>query len=243
MIMRKITVKRFTKFPITFFGEVAGECYGADTSDMQKNYERGLDCLNKNHGRVTEFGDVVVKIEGFSARVIRELYTHIIGTSRLQASTRYINYEDAYYFIPNSMYDSNYSLTIYESVMNDLYKGYAKLIAQKVPKQDAANVLPLGMTSTVMLKINARALIHLAHTRLCQRAYHEMRDLTMAILDAVSATDNEWKVFIDTYCVVKCDDLGYCPENVQDCLSVPKDLAKKYIKEMDVKLSAEGEKI
>lgn len=40
-----------------------------------------------------EFPQIYLEISGYSARVIRELYTHISGApTRLQASTRYIDY-------------------------------------------------------------------------------------------------------------------------------------------------------
>ncbi|MDY6154529.1 MAG: FAD-dependent thymidylate synthase, partial [Terrisporobacter sp.] len=77
-----IKIIKYDNNPITSIGEVAGICWGADTKDKTKNYKRGIDCLKNNHGRVMEYTDIEVVIEGYSARVIRELYTHIIGTSR-----------------------------------------------------------------------------------------------------------------------------------------------------------------
>ena len=83
-----------TKNPITMIGEEAGTCWGADTNDDVKNYKRGLDCLSNEHGRTIEYPDVYMILDGYSARVIREWYTHIGGSpTRLQASTRYIDYE------------------------------------------------------------------------------------------------------------------------------------------------------
>jgi thymidylate synthase (FAD) len=68
-----------TKNPITLIGKEAGICYGADTENKEKNYIRGLDCLQSNHGRTLEMPSVYAVFEGYSARVIRELYTHIGG--------------------------------------------------------------------------------------------------------------------------------------------------------------------
>ena len=43
--MGTVTIQRFTyKNPISMIGEEAGVCWGADTSDPEKNYKRGLDC-------------------------------------------------------------------------------------------------------------------------------------------------------------------------------------------------------
>ena len=61
-------------------GKYAGECWGSDTSDPEKNYNRGLNCLADGHGRTFEFPDVYMTIDGYSARVIREWYTHIGGS-------------------------------------------------------------------------------------------------------------------------------------------------------------------
>lgn len=94
--MGTVTIQRFTyKNPISMIGEEAGVCWGADTSDPEKNYKRGLDCLENEHGRTFEFPDVYMILDGYSARVIREWYTHIGGApTRLQASTRYIDYRN-----------------------------------------------------------------------------------------------------------------------------------------------------
>ena len=44
--MGKILVQNYTtKNPISMIGEEAGICWGADTSDINKNYKRGLECL------------------------------------------------------------------------------------------------------------------------------------------------------------------------------------------------------
>ena len=82
-----------TKTPLQMIGEMAGICWGSDIEDQKKNYKRAIDCIESGHGRVIEFPDVYMELSGYSAKVIRELYTHIGGQpTRLQASTRYINY-------------------------------------------------------------------------------------------------------------------------------------------------------
>ena len=83
-----------TIYPIQTIGKYAGTCWGSDTSDPEKNIARAIDCIEHGHGRVSEFGDVYMTIEGYSARVMRELYTHIGGApTRLQESTRYVKYD------------------------------------------------------------------------------------------------------------------------------------------------------
>ena len=90
--MGKIIIQEHTtKNPLQLMGEEAGCCWGADTTDNEKNYKRGKTCLSDGHGRVSEYPQVYMILDGYSARVIREFYTHIGGgPTRLQASTRYI---------------------------------------------------------------------------------------------------------------------------------------------------------
>ena len=96
-----------TKNPITIIGQRAGVCWGADTTDAEKNYKRGLDCIESGHGRTLEFVNVEILIDGYSARVMREWYTHIGGApTRLQASTRYIDYKAFPFVVPQSVIDA-----------------------------------------------------------------------------------------------------------------------------------------
>lgn len=75
-----------TKNPLQLIGKEAGICWNANTTDPERNIKRALDCINSGHGRVLEFVEVYMELDGYSARVIREFYTHIGGApSRLQA--------------------------------------------------------------------------------------------------------------------------------------------------------------
>jgi hypothetical protein len=90
-----ITISEYTtKTPLQMIGEFAGFCWGANTSDNEKNIKRAIDCIMSEHGRTEEFPDLYLIIENVDAKTLRELYTHIGGSpTRLQASTRYIDYE------------------------------------------------------------------------------------------------------------------------------------------------------
>ena len=105
--MGKIIIsKRTVKDPITLIGEMSGVCYAAPTDDKKKNYKRGIHNLESGHGRTWEFPDVYLTLDGYSARVMREWYTHIGGApTRVQASTRYIDYAKKCfsYIIPRSI--------------------------------------------------------------------------------------------------------------------------------------------
>ena len=69
---RVIIQPHTTKNPITLIGEEAGICYGTDTTDPVKNYKRGKRCIEDGLGRVLEFPQVYMILDGYSARVMRE---------------------------------------------------------------------------------------------------------------------------------------------------------------------------
>jgi thymidylate synthase (FAD) len=187
-------------------GECASSCW-----DSSPSPQIGIDCIESGHGRVLEYPDVIVEIDGYSARMIRELYTKIIGVTRLQASTRYIKYGEFEYYTPDSILDNIEAFNVYENIMQDISMAYLRLEELGIPKQDIANILPLAMHSKVVLKINARAIIDMALVRLCTRALQEYRDFMDELICVVGNVDSEW-FKIMTYAKAKCEVHGYCTE-------------------------------
>lgn len=208
-----IIQKETTTDPISLIGREAGVCWGADITDKEKNYKRGIDCLISGHGRTWEYPQIYMVLEGYSARVIRELYTHIGGSpTRLQASTRYINYKGFPYVTPPTIERSVESREIYQNAMQDIANAMEKLETLNIPREDIALLLPLGMESKVVLRTNLRNLVDMAHQRLCTRAYWEYRCLMRDLMKALSEYSEEWKYLVDKYFVPKCEVCGFCTE-------------------------------
>lgn len=227
--MVTIIEKRTEKDPLQHIGENAGICWGADISNMENNIKRAKTCMQSRHLRTTEFPTVEFIIDETSARCIREAYTHIIGVTRLQESTRYVNCEDFKYYNPCATEEQK---ELYDSIMNMVAIGYKQLIDIGVSKEDSANVLPLGMNSKFVWKINVRALIHFMNERLCSRAYKEIRKLSNEIKKILSEYSDEWKWICDNYFVPKCKSIGYCTED-KCCGAMPKGI--EGLKELAVK--------
>ena len=194
-------------------GQMAGICYGADTDDSLKNYQRGMNCIKSQHGRTFEFPDVHMKIEGYSARVIREWYTHIgCLPTRLQASTRYIDYTDFQYITPPTIKINDEANVLWNSMMYSISKTLSELEELGIPKEDSANGLPLGMTTTIVDKRNLRNLIDMSHNRKCKRAYWEFRELFGNIELELANYSEEWQWIVGNLFEPKCKYLGKCPE-------------------------------
>ncbi len=222
--MGKIIIQEeTTKDPISLIGREAGVCWGADITSQEKNYKRGMGCLVSGHGRTWEYPQVYMVIDGYSARVIRELYTHIAGgPTRLQASTRYINYEKGFdYVMPPAIQKDEEAAQIYAETMQQITQAMQKLEERGIAREDCGMLLPLGMESKVVLRTNLRNLIDMSHQRMCTRAYWEFRAMMKDMTEALRGYSEEWAYLVDHYFVAKCELTGYCTEKAS-CGRKPK---------------------
>lgn len=213
--MGKIIIQEeTTKYPITLIGKEAGICWGADTTDQEKNYKRGLDCLASGHGRTWEYPQIYMVLDGYSAKVVRELYTHIGGSpTRLQASTRYIKYQNGFsYIVPPSIDRNEEAYEIYQEAMHQIHYAMKQLDELGIPKEDSSMVLPLGMGTKAVVRTNLRNVIDMAHQRLCTRAYWEYRKLMLDLMRALSEYSEEWKYIVENYFKPKCEVYNFCTE-------------------------------
>lgn len=218
-----IIIEETTKNPITLMGQRAGVCWGANIEDPEKNYKRGLDCIISGHHRVMEYVNVEMILDGYSARVIREWYTHIGGApTRLQASTRYIKYEDFKFVTPHTVEKNPEAKKIYEETMKMIADNAAKLENELgIAREDAAMLLPLGMETKIVDKRNLRNLIEMSHQRMCTRAFWEYRELMRDLCSALKDYSEEWAYLVDNYFMPKCEVAGFCTEK-KSCGRKPK---------------------
>lgn len=209
-----VTIQEMTcKNPISLIGYEAGICWGAAVGDQEKDKARGLDCLKCNHGRTLEFPQIYITIDGYSARMVRELYTHIGGApTRLQASTRYIKYGNFEYIVPPSIERNRTAKDEYESLMFQISEAFKNLELMDIPNEDIANILPLGMQTKMVLRTNLRQLLEMAEQRLCSRAYWEFRVFMRELINKLKEYSSEWEELLNEFCKCKCEILGYCPE-------------------------------
>lgn len=212
-----------TKNPLQLIGRESGICWNADINNIEKNIQRAKDCINSDHGRVMEFPQVYMVLDNYSARVIREFYTHIGGMStRLQASTRYIDYESGFEFVtPPSIERNTKAKKIYNDAMDQILNGLQLLDMEGIPKEDCAMLLPLGMCTKVVCRTNFRNLVDMSRQRMCTRAYWEFRLLFNDIYKALMDYSPEWKWLVETCFMPKCKAVGFCNEK-KSCGRMPK---------------------
>ena len=206
-----------TKDPLNQIGFCAGVCRNSDLS-VEKNIKRAKACIKAGHGRTLEYPDIYFILSGVSARVARQFYTHVIGVTKLQESTRCVEGAEGFN-IPTTVNDTQKDklLSGYNNIMNV----YKDLIASGVSTEDAANVLPLGMYTKVIVKMNLRALEHMAHKRMCSCALKEFREIMAELKQKLRSYSEEWTWVCDNLLVPQCIQLGYCPES-KSCGKMPK---------------------
>lgn len=222
---RVIILSETTDEPIEMMGRFAGECWGANTKDHEKNFNRGIDCLKSGHGRVMEYPQIYLILDGWSARVLREVMRHNGGDpTYLQASTRYINYQDFSYVTPPAIEKNEKARVAYNDLMASM-QSTLKFLEQDcgIKREDAGMILPLGMTTKVVMRTNLRMLYDMAKVRKCTRAYWEFRELFKEIEEALCIYSDEWKYLIEDYKIFrrKCEWDGGCTET-NSCGFMPK---------------------
>lgn len=212
--MGRITIlKETTKNPLETIGAMAGICWGSDLSSPEKNKKRGLDCIKSKHGRTWEFVEVYMVLEGWSARVMREFYTHIGGApTRLQESTRYVDSSDFGYVLPPKIAKNDAALKTYRETMETISEAIHDLEELGIPREDSAMLLPLGMGTKVVVRMNLRTLVDMAHQRFCVRAYWEYRNLMTVLKEGLAEYSDEWNEIVDMLFIPKCEDKGFCEE-------------------------------
>lgn len=206
-----IKIMRITKEPLKQIGSIAGVCYNTTNEKYFKNI--ALQCINEGHWRTLEFPELIFEYDKYSAKAIRELYTHV-HTTKLQSSTRYIDYSKQFkYATPFSIKKNQEANEIWEKHMEQVQITMNKLKSLNIPTEDYTNILPIAYETKGVIKMGLRELIQIFNVRACSCAYHEIRVLMQDLKKAIKETnDEEWIWIADNYLVPKCDLKLFCEE-------------------------------
>lgn len=204
-----------TKTPLQMIGALSGVCYGVKDSTPEKDKKRAINCIMSGHGRTEEFPDIYMIISDHSIKVMREFYTHIGGMpTRLQESTRYVDYskQEPDVHVPGKIMGNNEAKEKFFDAVQSCYTTYCRLIELGVPPEDASYILPLGIDTKVVVKMNLRTLVEMSHQRMCSRAHWEFQKIMGEIKWALLLYSDEWKEIATNLLEPKCEYLGFCPE-------------------------------
>ncbi len=131
-----------------------------------------------------EHANFTFGIEGISRVTSHQLVRHRIA-SYSQQSQRYVKMSNGEFVIPPSIKkNSSASELVYN--LNDMAMSvYNKLIQLGIPEEDARYILPQGITTKIIVTMNARELLHFFNLRCCLRAQWEIRTMANLMLRKV----------------------------------------------------------
>ncbi len=185
----KITLLQATDLRICV--KAARICYSSKSDNMgEKDKKLIQNIIKSGHESVIEHIVYTFKIEGISRVVSHQLVRHRMA-SYSQQSLRYTKPND--FYIPE-IEDSNTKELIKE-LFDALNKTYLSLVEGGVKKETARYILPLAVTTNLIMTINARSLRNFFKLRLSKRAQPEMRHLAQLIFQALPPQHQEWLFF------------------------------------------------
>ncbi len=136
-------------------------------------------------------------IRGISRVTSHQLVRHRIA-SYTQESQRYsvVNKE---YVIPESIKVKGYE-SRYCTLIEKAFELYEEMIESGIPPEDARYVLPQAVTTTILMTVNLRELLHIACLRLSNKAQWEIRELVNAMISEVNKVIPEIRDLINLFC-------------------------------------------
>lgn len=165
--------------------EIAGRtCYKSKSEFTKESGEKFVKKLIKlGHESVLEHGSLTFKIKT-NRNITHELVRHRIA-SYSQESTRYVKYDDIE-FIPWNNY-------VQEDFYKDIEWLYGALIRKNIKPENARDILPGSVATTIIVTMNIRELRHFLKVRLDKAAHPQMRELANMIKEIVK---ENYPVFI-----------------------------------------------
>ena len=151
--------------------------------------------IEAGHTSVLEHANFTFGIEGISRVCLAQLTRHRLASYSVR-SQRYVEVKVGEY-VGND-----------KEFMLERLKEYREKIESGMKKEDARYELPQGVTTTLVMTMNARELLNFFSLRCCYKAQWEIRELANEILKKVkSIAPNVFKK-----AGAACVQNGYCKE-------------------------------
>ena len=185
-----------------------------------------LDYMKKTIQSSFEFIRYTFNIEGVSRN-----FTHQLVRTRkaayAQESQRTVDVRDAFVLGPD--------IPEFDQAAGFAKGWYARFIDEHdVPVQDARNILPTGIETSITMAVDLRELMHMAEVRLCTRTQGEYQNVFREMRQRVLEVHPWLEGFIEVHCVKHgtCCFPNYTECPVQERVYVPTDGQKEFIKEL-----------
>ena len=149
-------------------------------------YEGMLDTIQSPF----EFVDFTFILHGVSRSFTHQL-VRTRNASYAQESMRAVKPTQGFYSASDSV----------EHAQMKALESYSELIDIGMPYQDAREVLPTGVKTSIMMKVNLRELGEMAEKRLCTRTAGEYQQVFKLMKEKVTTVYPFLESYIEVYCV------------------------------------------
>ena len=174
--------------------------------EVMKNVEYSLDTI----GGPLEFIHFIFLVTGASRSFTHQLVRHRLASFAQQSLRVSDNFG---YYSPPAIDENLIIKEKYEAWVSKSREMYDYLIDQGIDAQDARGVLPIHVTSAILMKVNLRALIEMIEIRLCLRVQGEHRSFMNKIKNVVIDKYSWLKPKLGPICLAK----GICAFQRFDC--------------------------
>lgn len=172
--------------------------------------------ISSGHYSTIEHIQLTFAVSNVSRALTHQLVRHR-HMSFSQKSQRYVKEKGEFDYIVPSAIEKNPALSAkFDDFMVNVANFYQELVAEGILAEDARAILPNAASSSLVVSMNLRELIHFANLRLCTRAQAEIRTLAKKMCEIV-AKEEPW---LKAHLVPKCERLGYCDED-KSCGRMP----------------------
>ena len=189
----KVVLISHTKDPEAVVAAAINQCYSASGGEeLKKNLapekrEKLIDIVMRGgHLSTVEHASFTFAVEGVSRALTHQLVRHRVA-SFSQQSQRYVRFKNGEFdFVvpPKIAADENLKKE-FTAKMTELGKFYEKMLAAKIPAEDARAILPNATATKIVFTMNARSLLNFFEHRLCLRAQSEIREMATKMLELV----------------------------------------------------------
>lgn len=186
----------------------------ADDAKMQKLVKK---VIESGHTSTFEHTYFTFSISGVSRACTHQLVRHR-HASFSQKSQRYVT-EDFNEFsikdciIPESVKKDSNLFACYRDFIQSSKTLYKRSIEDGIPPEDARSILPNAATSSMVMSLNLRSLMHFCSLRMCSNAQAEIRQVANKMAELVIEKES----WLADYLAPKCKGLGYCNEIKNPC--------------------------
>ena len=222
----KVTLLSYTPAPELVIAGAAKLCYSSSDCETlfenldEENSKMFVEMLTTmGHASPLEHAVFTFGIDGVSRACTHQLVRHRLASFN-QKSQRYVDENNFEFVEPDIIAISPVVNDLFYAAMKNAQNSYESIkdalmdigYPEKVAQENARSVLPNACTSSIIVTMNVRELLHFFEVRTCNRAQDEIRAVADEMLKLCYGVSHT--LFANAGCpCIRCE----CPEGKMSC--------------------------